>query len=317
VVAALFALTLGVAAEVWAGTQGFAQAPDAAGPACSSEGFAAAVRAQRPAVNVHVWYPDDASVRPPDSAVRARLTQHGSAVSLDIQGAGKAIARTLPEADGCERNVATAALIVDGALDDLKLAAAAPSVDSLAPPVPFWKQLHLGLAAGVGFEQGMFGVVPAFDVQVALRYRFVELTLDADLGLAGSTTFTANNKPEQNGEATLTANPFDFSLGAGVTPRLGPGRVSADVLVGIANTSVAPSSVTGGVLHPQTATTDLPFGGLRLGYSLDLWRGLFLTLRAEERLGPTAAFQVTGNGQVATTRAYTFQALGLLGVHFF
>jgi hypothetical protein len=317
VVAVLLALTLGVTAEVWAGTQGFAQAPDAGGPACSSEAFAAAVRAQRPAVHVHLWYPDDGSVRPPDSAVRARLTQHGGAVTLDIRGAGKAIARTLPEADGCERNVATAALIVDGALDDLKLAAAAPSVDSLAPPVPFWKQLHLGLAVGAGFEQGVFGVVPAFDVGVALRYRFVELTLDADLGLAGSTAFTANNFPEASGQGTLTANPFDFSLGAGVTPRLGPGRVSVDVLVGIATTSVAPSNVTGGVLHPETATAELPFGGLRLGYSLDLPRGLFLTLRAEERLAPTAGFQVAGSGQLATTRAYTFQALGLLGYHFF
>jgi len=322
--ATLLALALG-AADVWVASEGFPDEGETSA-ACTSEAFAAALRAERPGTQVRAWHAGDPLDAPPEGAVRARLAKRGDDVTLVVDGTGKPVARTLPAAEGCERNVATAARIVDGALDELRLSQAAPHVDSLAPPVPWRKQVHVAASAGAGLEQGMFHVVPAFDVAAAVRYRFFELTLDVDVGLASHTSFKVS--PPESGSGALGATTVGVEVGAGVAPRLGPGRVLADVAFGVAVTAVtvvSKSSATA-VFQEQSATAEEPFGAVRAGYSLDLPLGIFVAARAEGRLTRQASFQVAGDpGQtpqnggpvVETTQPFSFQALGMVGYNFF
>jgi hypothetical protein len=313
-------LTLGTAGEVWVSTQGLEPSPGAETSTCSSEAFALALRAQRPGIVVHAWNPENAPAPPPDDAVQARLARQNGVVTLDVRGPGVAFSRTLPATDPCERNVATSALIVDGALDVLRVPTSAPRVGSLAPPVPFFKQLHLSAALGAGIEQGVFGFVPAFAVEGAVRYRYLEVTLDADIGLASQTTFTIL-PPEATRSGTLSAVRGSGELGVGIAPRLGPGRLGASLAFGLSFTQASASST--GIFQQQPQTATEPFGALRLGYALDLPRGLFVAVRAEERVTRAATFGVEGAefpapfGQDGvTTPVWTFQCLAFVGYHF-
>jgi hypothetical protein len=316
VVAVWFALVLGAVPEVWAETQGIGD--EAA--ACDVDALATALRVDRPGLVVRAMHPDVAGPAPPAGALRVRLTRRDGTTLVEIEGAGKTIVRTLPAADGCERNIATAALIVDGALDDLAVSRAAPRVDSLAPPVPLRKQIHFSGLAGAGVERGVFRVVPAFDVEGAVRYRSLALTLDVDVGLGSSTDFSVT--PPEAGNGTFSAATVAVDLGVGFSPRLGPGRLAASVAFGfeLAVASVRSTSV----FQQQGQTSEEPFGALRLGYELDLPWGLFVEVRGEARASPRAAFQVVGasfvdegGGSIVMTPIWTFGAFGFVGYHFF
>jgi hypothetical protein len=327
VAAVLLALTLGTAAEVWVATEGLVPQPDASPAACSAEAFAAALRSQRPGVLVRPWHPGRDAERPPDGALSASLTERGDVVTLDVHGARVTLSRALSANDRCERNVTTSALIVDGALDELMAPARAPTVDSLAPPVPFYKQLHLSASAGAGGEQGMFTFVPAFAGEVALRYRYVQLTVDFDAALGSSEGFGTSGTPGTEKPTTGTfaaAAAYSGGLGAGFVPRLGPGRLDVAVAAGLSFASGAASSPTPSLLFQQSpASTTEPFVVARLGYALDLPAGLFVAVRAEERLTRPATFEVGGalfqtSGQdTVTTRLWTFGSLAFIGYHFF
>ncbi len=320
----VLALALGGAPELWVATQGLD------GAACDSTALAARLHAQRPGAIVHAWNPEAAGADPPAGAVRVRLAAEGGVTRLEITGAGNSITRTLPAADGCERNVEIAALIVDGALDELRAPGASPTVDSLAPPVPLRKRMQVGVGVGAGVEQGPISFVAALDAGAVVRYRWIELTLDADLALPASTPFTVQ-PPEQVGTGTLSVTMLDAELGLGVAPRLGPGRLSADLLAGLSFASASSSTSSNAAIlphqAPQTATEF--YTGLRLGYVVELPLGLFVGARVEERLAPkNATFEVVGadlgsnparpsnNPADVTTQTWTFQALGLVGVRF-
>jgi hypothetical protein len=315
----LLPLALAAAQQVWVSvaTGGLSDSP-----ACSADTFTAALRAQRPSVAVHPWSLSGAADAPPPGALRVQLAQRDGAVVLEVDGAGRSITRTLPATDDCERDLQTAALIVDGALDELGVSPEAPTVD-LAPPVPFSKQLHVSAAAGAGGEQGFFRFVPAFDVQGAVRYRFVEVTLDVDLGLGSDTEFGLE-LPE-TGSGTLSATTLAGEVGVGLAPRLGPGRLFLDVVAGLQLTFVAETPLQpNSVFQRNPQTSEEPFGGVRLGYSLDLPWGFFLQARAEERAAHQASFGVVGAAFAANSGSpavvapvFTFQGLGLLGYHFF
>jgi hypothetical protein len=311
---------LGPGGEVWVAAEGLAPSPGVNPRACAAPAFAVALRAQRPGVVVHEWQPESAAPGPPEGAVRARLVQRDGVVTLEVRGAGISLARTLPATDPCVRNVATSALILDGALDVLRAPTKAPTVDSLAPPVPFAKQLHVSAVVGAGTEQGMFGFVPAFALGGAARYRYVELTLDAGVGLTSQTTFTIQ-PPEATRSGTFAVIEGSAELGVDLTPRLGPGRLAAGVGAGVSFIHASASST--GIFQQEPETATQPFAALRLGYALDLPRGLFLAVRAEERARPPATFAVDGAafapplGQdTVTTPVWTFLALALLGYHF-
>jgi hypothetical protein len=316
----LLALTLSAAGEVWVTTEGLVPAPGASADACSADAFAGALRAQRPGIAVHPWRPESADERPPAGAIQAKLTQRAGVVTLVVGGSGVALLRTLPPSDPCARNVVTSALIVDGALDVLRVPTKAPLVDSLAPPIPFLKQLHVTAEVGAGVAQGMFAVVPAFALGGSVRYRSFELTLAVDLGLASQTTFTIL-PPEATRAGTFSAITGSSDLGVGAAPRIGPGHLAAGVGFGLSFTSASASST--GLFQQRTESAIEPFGALKLGYALDLPHGLVVALRAEKRINRTASFAIDGaqfappSGQgTVTTPLWTFQALAFLGLHF-
>lgn len=305
---ALFALTLGTAAELWAGTKGFDQA------ACDSAALASAIRAQRPSAAVHPWDPDARDASPGGRAIRVRVVRERGVTHLDVTGAGAAMSRVLPPVDDCKRDVEIAALIVDNALDELRVSEA-PEVGSLAAPVPLRSRLEVGAAVGGGVEQGPFGVVAAVDVGAVARYRFVELTLDADVGLPSSSG-ELPNAPEQ-GFSTVSATSLALELGIGLAPRLGPGRASVDAVLGLSLAFASASPVQQAVLfRPASQTVSEGFGGLRLGYVLDLPHSFFVGARVEERFAPAQTdFGVAGDSSIAT-RTWTFNGLFLLGYRF-
>jgi hypothetical protein len=308
VTGALFALTLGTAAELWAGTKGFDQA------ACDSAALASAIRAQRPSAAVHPWDPDARDASPGGRAIRVRVVRGGGATHLDVTGAGAAISRVLPPVDDCKRDVEIAALIVDNALDELRVSEA-PEVGSLAAPVPLRSRLEVGAAIGGGIEQGPFGVVAAVDVGAVARYRFVELTLDADVGLPSSSTLP--NAPEA-GSDSVAATSLGLELGIGLAPRIGPGRASVDALLGLSVTFATASAATptAALFRPGSQTVSEGFGGLRLGYVLDLPHSFYVGARVEERFAPAQTdFGVAGDSR-EFTRTWTFDGLFLLGYRF-
>jgi hypothetical protein len=305
VTGALLALTLGATAPLWAGTKGFDSA------ACDSAALVAALHAQRPSTSVHAWAPD---ASPPGAGVRVRLVRVDGATHLDVTGAGAPISRVLPPVDDCKRDVEIAALIVDNALDELSVSAA-PEVGSLAAPVPLRSRVDVGVAVGAGVEQGPFGVVGALDLSGVARYRFVELTLDADVGLPSSGSAIPITSPEA-GSATISATSLAMEVGLGLAPRVGPGRAFVDGLLGV---SLTFPSASGAVF--QVASQPLPegFAGLRIGYVLDLPHSFYVGAHVEERFAPgqTTLHVVDGNSPASVTnRQWTFQALGLVGYRF-
>jgi hypothetical protein len=340
----LLALTLHAAGEIWVATEGLVPAASSPPDACSSEAFAAALHAQHPGLVVHAGDPArvasegvllcepgrepphpapparDSGAHAPDNVIEARLSRQGGVVSLTVVGAGIAVSRTLPASDPCERTVVTSALIVDGALDVLRVSTKAPHVDSLAPPVPFRKEVHFSVSLGAGAGEGTFGVVPAFALGAAARYRSFELTLDLDVGLPSQTTFTIV-PPEATQSGTFSAFTGGAELGIMAAPRLGPGRIAAGVAFGLSLTNGSASSA--GIFQQRGQSALEPFGALRVGYALDLPLGFFVGVRAEGRVNKVATFVVDGAafapplGQDAvTTPIWTFQTLGLLGFHF-
>jgi hypothetical protein len=305
----LLTLALVAAPELWVATQGLD------GDGCDAGALAAAIHTQRPGVAVHPWQRDGSEARPPDGAMRVVLSAGDGVTHLDVTGGVNPIARSLPAADGCKRNVEIAALIVDGALDDLRVSGSAPPVDSLAPPVPFRKRSGLAAAFGGGVEQGPVNVVASLDVQGAARYRFLELTLDADLALPSSTP-SVSLAPEM-GNSSLSLTSLTFEVGFGFAPRLGPGRASADLLLGASLAFASSSASPGDVFQRTNRTSSELFGGLRLGYVFDLPHGLFVGARVEERLAPVqASFEVYGTQSPVSTRVWTLQGLGLVGYRF-
>jgi hypothetical protein len=313
----LLAVTLAVAPELWIDTQGM----DAS--ECDSAALATAIRTHRPSVFVHPWSPDATVERPPGGAIRVELSRAGGPAHLEVIGPATRVTRALPPDTDCKRTIEVAALIVDGALDELAMSEAAPPVDSLAPPIPFLKRFELGLAVGAGAEQGPQAFTVGLDAEAFARYRFFELTLDVDVGLPQASAF--NILPPETGAGTLSISSVATELGLGLAPRFGRNRVSVDVLLGLSVTTASASANTEDALFQRTSqtTTEL-YTGLRFGYFVDLPLGLFLATHVEERLAPgQASFVVENPGTTtpsdtsATTRTWSFQAMGLLGYRFF
>jgi hypothetical protein len=221
--------------------------------------------------------------------------------------------------------VKTAALIVDGALDELRGPSSAIAVESLAAPVPLSKQLHFSASFEAGAAQGAFAAKPVLGVEASVRYRFLELTLAGDVVLSSQAGYVLPEPEAANVAEDLSVTSYSVGALMSFVPRLGPGRAVVGLGPGL---SFLHASATAFQQAPTTSTE--PFGEVRLGYSFDLPRGFFLGARAEGRAARAATFQINGAyfGHVVptppepstdtstTTPVWTIRGVGFVGVHF-
>jgi hypothetical protein len=115
---------------------------------------------------------------------------------------------------------------------------------------------------------------------------------------------------------TLQATGENLELGIGVSPHLGPGRLNATALFGIAWTNL--SAETTLAVNQGGAATE-PYVGLAAGYAYGLPDHFFLAGQIEEQLalGRTVFTVETDTPQSYATRAWTFQGWLFLGRRLF
>jgi hypothetical protein len=215
-----------------------------------------------------------------------------------VRGQELNVTRVLEARGDCEAVVRTAALIVDRALDEFTHRGEAPRIDRLAP-LPF----EVAVAVGASVEQGDLGL--SGEPELELRFTRGSLVW----GLTGDFRPPALTAPKDMGQIRLLGGSVEATLG--FAPRLGPGRLALEAAGGL-NLTTGSFELAKNSPEPlfqfQTQHAATSFAALRLGYTLNLPRHLFLTARVEERFSPqTASFDVDGatNGPQATTRHWT------------
>jgi hypothetical protein len=261
----------------------------------------------------------------PGLSVRSGLAPDGSAdrqvmlerfggtftVVISGGGAGGPLFRTFADPQDCPAAGRTAALIVDSALDQLRPVGAAPSLEPFIPR----RWLQLAAAIGGGVEQGLLGWSPALEAEGLVHLGAGEILLALDLIPTASTLVDP-----KAALGAYAATSFGVEVGGGLAPRVGPGRIAADVLYGWDTAFVSLTGVATGepFYQQQGRTVAEPFFALRVGYSLDLPHGLFIGLRAEEQLALVRdTLALEGTDYSITTRAWSFDAAALLGWRFF
>jgi hypothetical protein len=138
------------------------------------------------------------------------------------------------------------------------------------------------------------GWTPGLVLEVDLRLQWVLFSLGGEVNLAQHEAL-AQNETVKPVTGTYTLLPAATWIASGAAPRLGPGRL---ILQGVLGLSLL--WVTIGPTNPPTYQQQQPSGvdfyyGLRLGYVVDLTAKLSLALRYEERVvvEPTS-FSVEG-----------------------
>jgi hypothetical protein len=281
---------------------------------CDTDGFARDLKALRPELEI-VSLPRALQApiaAQPAEVWLARIEGIGSDQAvLRVTGNPTPLLRPLPGQD-CRRAVKTAASIVDGLLDQLPSTDVGPlsSPGGLRPTISAW--------GGAGTLQGPVQFVASFALGGRVGLGAFEFLFVADLGLLASVPLaTVNLGPA----GSYRALPFDFELGGGWSPRLGPGRLSLDGSIGLALTRVWPHVSTGAMLFstkPQVAQE--LFLAPSVGYTLELPARFFVGLRAEERWAPqqtTVTVDIAIAGDQVPTRTLTFTATGIFGWRFF
>jgi hypothetical protein len=247
-----------------------------------------------------------------EGSVQVVVSAKNAVILLTVSGHGRSINREFPDPNDCEAACRTAALIIDRALEDLRFEEPAPPIETLAPPP---RALDFAAQLGLGATQGMFDVAGALTLSLDLRWHLVLLHLAGDLVLP-----TGSTQELPDGTVTLQASGENLELGAGVSPRLGPGRLSFAGTFGIAWTNLTAnlsSQTTVSVNNGGSATE--PYVGLMAAYAYSLPESFFLSLQLEEQLAlGRTVFTVKGEpGSVAETRAFTFQGWLLVGRRLF
>jgi hypothetical protein len=277
-----------------------------AGCPCSAEGLEAAIRGLRPGAVVKL------GTRPNITDLQILLVERKGSLSLTTQGRGEPLIRTLPPAgSSCTETSQTAALIIDRYLDELYAndveTPIAPAARSLAPNL----QLRLGLS----FLQMPSGLSPSISpgaiLELNLGLGLVLLSLGGEANLSGTKPVTSQ------GDGSYRAQPAATWLAAGISPRLGPGRLGLQGSFGLSLLWVQ----TDASLHQETRGHAVdPYVGLLASYFIDLPSHFSLGLRAEERFVPSPTVFITegvpGSASVAV-RQFTADLALLAGYTFF
>jgi len=281
---------------------------------CDTDGFARDLKALRPEleiVSLSGASPQASTDVLPAGAWLARIDGLGSGQAvLRVTGNPTPLLRPLPGQD-CRRLVRTAASIVDGLFDQLPSTDVGPLSNSagLRPTISAW--------GGAGTLQGPVRFVAAFALGARLGLGAFEFLFVADVGLWASVPVTTVNLGPGG---SYRAQPFDFELGAGWSPRLGPGRLSLDGSIGVALAAVSSEPIAGKLFSTPPQFPAELFLAPGVGYTLELAARLFVGLRAEERWAPQqrqVAADVAVAGDDVLTRTWTFTATAIFGWRFF
>jgi hypothetical protein len=282
---------------------------DGAAP-CDTAAFAKELRTLRPELAV-LSLETNAAV--PIDSWRASLEGMATdQAALRVTGRRLTVLRPLPGQD-CEWVVRTAASIIDGLLDEL------PLMTAQLEPARRSSRTNIELSGwiGAGVAQGPLQWGPTFDVGGRLLFwRSAEVIAGADIGLPATTPLATVDEGLLGNYRVL---PFDLELGAGYGPRLGPGRLSLDLLIGLSFAEVW-TNVPG--TEPLFGrTNDLAtefFLAPRVSYAIDLPLQTFIGLSAEERGSPArAAVTVVGGTSSVMTRTWTLASTIFFGRRFF
>jgi hypothetical protein len=289
--AVLMALSLSVAPQIYV-TSSLA--------ACPAESMASALHTMRPGLAVVAGGPE-----PIGRTVRVLVSGEGGLVSVRVDTGGRDTTREFANPDDCASTSQTVALIVDRALEDVNVGHALRTPTTFASPRPF----VLSVAAGGGLKQGVLGATGTVILEVDVRHGIGALGLTGELDLPTNSAI-----PGEMGSFHATGGTLELS--AGISPILGPGRLTAAATIGLAWTSVAAVSGTLYQRHQSLATD--PFVGARLGYGMPLPWQLFVVVRFEERLSlGRTAFALEGAQASVATRAWTSEGSLLVGRSFF
>jgi hypothetical protein len=269
---------------------------------CDAEAFGQALRAVRPDLTIGAGNPPE-----PDESVRVAIKPAGREIDLTVTGRNRAVARRLDGTVDCEAASQTAALIVDRAIDDFDVGRAPQAIETLAPPPRLG---HLSISAGATARQGMLAPAGGLTLQLDVRLGVVML------GIAGG-LFFPNARPIGEGLGTYSERQETLAFAGGLSPKLGPGRLTLGGGLGVAWTALSVQSDV--LFQQQGGTAAEPYLGLNAAYALELPLELFLRLQIEEQvaLGRTV-FAVQGEQTPALeTRAFSYQGALLLGRRLF
>jgi hypothetical protein len=294
-------MTAGASTEAWVRTSGMT------GPACGDAALVHTVHQWRPQLSLHEGTSADAN------ALQVVLERGAGVYTLRLHGPELSMIRIFQDRGDCEVALRTAALIVDGALDQLGAPRTAPPID-LAPPL----RLEVAAVIDASVLRGVLGTAGAGGVSLLFRLGLAEWAVDGELepgvSAPGSGSLPSGTSAQWTWRASVGGG---VEATGGVAPRVGPGTLSVDGGVGFSDATVSVTHITGVQLFQQrSATAVAPFLALRVSYSLDLPSGFFVTARVEGRWVPDPVV-VQVQGTEATGAAVGLQGLvpvGTLGV---
>jgi hypothetical protein len=283
---------------------------------CDASAFARDLRTLRPELTV---VPLDGSQVPPAGAWIAHLEGLLTGQPLlRVTGSPTPLVRALPGQD-CRRVVEIAASIIDGLLDELPHEPPREGPEASVAAV-HWRP-SLGIWFGAGVLQGPIKWVPSIALGLRLGLGDWEVVGASDLGFLAALPFATSDVGVRGPPCTVAdcfyrALPFDFEIGGGYAPRLGPGNLSLDALAG---PSVVHAWAKGSPLFSTgDKVTLVAFVALAAGYTIDLPARFFVGARVEERWSPVQPkFDVDGASDSVDTRIWTFTSAIFAGWRFF
>jgi hypothetical protein len=272
---------------------------------CQLDVLAAAIRGLRPDVVLQV------GKRTKDSDLEAQFVERGKVLSLTVRGRGKPLSRELPPPGvTCGEATQTAALMIDRYLAQFYGSGEEARIGEMSPGL----LPSLAVELGLSLVQAVSGVSPnpspGLVLALDLRLGLLLLALGVEVNLRGSEAIGGGV------QGTYRVQPAATWLGAGVAPRLGPGRLEALATLGLSLLWVDVEAS----LHQEHAGRALdPYVGLAAAYALDLPAHFSVSLRFEERFVPSpSSFAIEGLPGAAAISMRRFTAdLGLLAGYTF